>query len=121
MVSDITCENELGSSEKIDIVSAVDEVDSAADDIVSVVDEAGSEVDDIVSDVDEVNNAADDSIESVDIEEMVANDIILHTSSGGIVDLIDVYEPQSIMSANISCKLSNITIYQSLKEYSMYG
>lgn len=118
MVSDVTCENELGSSEKIEVVCAMDEADIAADDIICVVDEAGSEVDDIFCDVDEVSGEADDSIESIDIEEMVADDIILHTctSSGGIVDLIDVYELQSIMSANSSCKLSIITFYQSLKE-----
>ena len=59
-VSDVTCESELGSSEKIDIVSAMDEVD---------------------------------------------DDIILHTSSGGIVYSIDaVDETQSIISANISYK-----------------
>lgn len=85
MVSDVTCENELGSSDKIDVVCAMDEADSAADDIICV--------------VDELNSEADDSIESIDIEEMVADDIILHTSSGGIVDLIDAYKLQSIMSA----------------------
>ena len=100
-VSDVTCESELGSSEKIDIVSAMDEVDSTADDVVRVVNETGCTGDDVVCDVDE----ADAVTRSADIEEMAVDDIILHTSSGGIVYSIDaVDETQSIISANISYK-----------------
>ena len=80
-VSDVTCESELGSSEKIDIVSAMDEVDSTADDVVRVVNETGCTGDDVVCDVDE----ADAVTRSADIEEMAVDVIILHTSSGGIV------------------------------------
>ena len=95
-VSDVTCESELGSSEKIDVVCAVDAV-------VCVVNETGCTREDVVCDVDE----ADAVTKTVDIEEMVVDDIILHTSSGGIVDSINVYETQSIISANISYKSYN--------------
>ena len=86
-----------------DVVFVVDEADSTADDVVCVVDEIDSTADDVVCVVDE----ADAVTRSVDIEEMVVDDIILHTSSGGIVDPINVYEIQSIISVNISYKSYN--------------
>ena len=74
-----------------DVVCAVGGADSAAGDVVCAVGGADSTAGDVVCAVD----GADGVTGSTDIEEMVVNDIILHNSSGGIVDSIDVlYETQ---------------------------